>query len=48
MPNECFTAEESRARLNEEFAAAAVETSIEECILTDDRFGIAKACGYLE
>ena len=48
MPDECITAEESRARMNEEFAAAAVETSIEECILTDDRFGIAKASGYLE
>ena len=43
-----FTAEESRARLLEEFESVAVQTSIEECILTDDKFGIAKACGYLE
>lgn len=48
LPDECITAEESRARLLGEFAAAAVQTSIEECILNDDRFGIAKACGYLE
>lgn len=48
LPDERITAEESRARLLEEFERAAVQTSIEECILTDVKFGIAKACGYLE
>jgi len=46
--DEVYSAEESKARLESEFKAAEFETTINEIIHDDDRYGIGVRFGYVD